>query len=168
MKMKRIALATAAMFAIAAPAAFAAGTQYHSDTSDSYSSGMTKGADQANRSDSTYNRGMNGSEQTNRSDSSYRNDNQSGKSDWGHGRNMSNDTSTVRKVQRALEDQGYDPKTRAALIQYQQVKNIRDKGQINPQTLAELNISPQMMDSGKDAGSTMRDQDEMKGKNQGS
>jgi murein L,D-transpeptidase YcbB/YkuD len=178
MEIRHIALATAAAFAVAAPAAFAASTQYHSDKSDSgYSSGMTNGAD---RSDSTYNRGVTGTDQNNRSDTYTRGD-QAGKSDRAQIRDTTHSAGTVRKVQQALQDQGYNPgpidgvfgpKTRAALVQYQELKGIRAKGQINPQTLAELNVnsgsSPQMMDNGKDTGSPMQDQNHMKGKNQGS
>ena len=75
--------------------------------------------------------------------------------------NMSSPT-TVREVQQALNDRGYDPgpidgqwdsQTQSAVHQFQQAKGMQATGQIDQQLLAALQVNPN--ENGMNPGSSM-------------
>lgn len=62
---------------------------------------------------------------------------------------LTQDPQTVRQVQQALSNQGYDPgapdgkwksKTESALMQYQEAQGMQATGQLDQQTLASLGV----------------------------
>ena len=82
-------------------------------------------------------------------------------SEQGQGMPSSQDHEVVRQVQQSLNDQGFNagpvdgkwgPKTQSAVKNFQQAKGLQPSGELDQETLAELNIEGQGAASRGEAG----------------